>query len=96
MPVRASSSVRTVGGAFSLSTIRLTWLVSAIGRTRLRIRASSVGKSTSAGSIRRRLLGLRDVEQVVDQPEQRAARIPDQLDLIELLGLQSGLGVGLG
>ena len=54
MAVRASSSVSRVAGAFSLSTIRLTWLVSAIGRTRLRSRASRAGSSTSAGSMRSR------------------------------------------
>ena len=31
-------------------------------------------------------LGLGDVEQVVDQGEQRARRVPDQADLVQLLG----------
>ena len=42
-------------------------------------------------------LGLGHVEQVVDQGQQGAARVPDQLGLVEPLGVEGGaVGCGLG
>jgi hypothetical protein len=41
--------------------------------------------------------GLGHVEQVVDQGQQGGARIPDQLGLVEPLGVEDGsVGRGLG
>src|SRR5262249_40206680 len=41
-------------------------------------------------------LRLGHVEQVVDQGQQGAARVPDQLDLVALLGVQAAVGAGFG
>ena len=98
MDVSATSSVSSVAGAPSSLTITSTGLPSAIGRASPRSRPNSARRSTCAGiGVQPPGLGLGHVEQVVNQGEQHRARVPDQLDLIQLLGVErAAIWPGLG
>ena len=90
MLVRATSSVRMRSGAPSSLTMTSTGLPSAIGRASPR-KPAEHGPQVDDGRVDAQLprLGLRDIKKVVDQREQHAARVLDELDLVEPFGIEA-------